>query len=315
MQEFSRRILSPAGDTNYRETRWFYERARGQYADEKSRRSVAERKKFEAEFPKEQFFTKVDLAKFENSYRCKPFIVSLGAEKNFSDFAKTIGAEWGKDGRTFDDIWFMRLVAKAIIFRNIERLVGSQPWYVKGYRANIVTYAFAKVVHDAEQLKRILDLDQVWKLQRVPVVLERAFMAAAEAANDILGHPREGMRNISEWAKKQGCWAELTRRKVDYEREFPDVLIDLDEVRSRKRDKQKERKAKSGVEAQREVMLQGGDYWQQLLAFGLSVKKLSPNDISILQVCAAVPAKVPHDWQCIEALKIADKLEQFYPAV
>jgi hypothetical protein len=29
MQEFSRRVLSPAGNTRYRETKWFYERARG----------------------------------------------------------------------------------------------------------------------------------------------------------------------------------------------------------------------------------------------------------------------------------------------
>lgn len=313
MQGFSRRILSPAGDTNYRETKWFYERARGQYADERSRKSGSERKKFEAEFPKEQFFTKVDLAKYENSYRCKPFVVSLGAEKNFSDFAKSIGSEWGKEGEAFDEIWFMHLVAKAIIFKNIERLVGSQPWYVPGYRANIVTYAFAKVVHDAEQLKRVIDLDQVWKLQRVPVVLERALMAAAEVANDVLSNPPAGMRNISEWAKKQGCWAELTKRKVEYEREFADILIDPEEVRTRKRDKQKERKAKTGVEAQREVMLQGGQYWQQLLDFGLSIKKLSPKDVSTLEICASIPSKVPHEWQCVDALKIADRLEQFYP--
>lgn len=313
MQEFSRRILSPAGDTNYRETKWFYERARGQYADEKSRRTVSERKKFEAEFPKEQFFTKVDLAKFENSYRCKPHIVSLGAEKNFSDFAKSIGSEWGKDGDVFDEMWFTRLVAKAIIFKNIERLVGSQPWYVKGYRANIVTYAFSKVVHDADQMKRVVDLDQVWRLQRVHVVLERALMAAAQVANDVLSHPPVGMRNISEWAKKQGCWAELTKRKVDYDPEFLDILIDPEEARTRKRDKQKERKAKSGVEAQREVMLQGGHYWQQLLDFGLSIKKLSPKDVSTLQICASIPSKVPQEWQCLDALKIADRLEQFYP--
>lgn len=30
MEEFSRRILAPIGDSNYREHKWFYERARGQ---------------------------------------------------------------------------------------------------------------------------------------------------------------------------------------------------------------------------------------------------------------------------------------------
>jgi hypothetical protein len=47
--------------------------------------------------------------------------------KNFGDFAKVIGTEWGKDGESFDEIWFRRLVAKGIIFRNLERLVPAQP--------------------------------------------------------------------------------------------------------------------------------------------------------------------------------------------
>ena len=46
IEELSRRILAPAGQSRYRETKWFYERARGQYADEKGRRTPAERKKF-----------------------------------------------------------------------------------------------------------------------------------------------------------------------------------------------------------------------------------------------------------------------------
>ncbi len=313
MQEFSRRVLSPAGDSSYRETRWFYERARGQYADERSRRTPSERKKFEAEFPKDQFFTKVDLAKFENSYRCKPHVVSLGAEKNFADFARLIGAEWGKDGETFDEVWFRRLVAKAIIFRNLERLVPAQPWYVKGYRANIVTYAFAKVVHDAEQMKRVVDLDQVWRLQRVPVLLERALIAAAEVANEVIANPHAGMRNISEWAKKQGCWAELAKRKVGYEPEFADTLIDPEEARTNKREERKERQARSGVEAQREVVLQGAEYWRQVLAFGESIGKLDARESGILKACTFMPTRIPTERQCQAALTIVEKLEQFYP--
>lgn len=313
MQEFSRRILSPVGDSKYRETKWFYERARGQYADEKSRRTPSDRKKFEAEFPKDQFFTKVDLAKFENSYRCKPHIVSLGAEKNFGDFAKIIGTEWSKSDANFDEAWFRHLVAKAIIFRNLERLVPTQPWYVKGYRANIVTYAFAKVVHDAQQLSRVVDLDQVWRLQRVPVVLERALIAAAEIANEVLAHPQAGMRNISEWAKKQGCWAELAKRKIRYEHEFADTLVDLEDARANKREERKERQARSGVEAQREVLLQGAEYWRQVLAFGESIGKLDARESGILRACTFLSTRIPTERQCQAALTIIDKLEQFYP--
>lgn len=312
MEELSRRILAPAGDTQYRETKWFYERARGQFADERGRRTEAQRKKFDAEFPKTQFFSKTDLAKFENSYRGKPYIVSLGAQKNFAELARVIGDEWGKAEAQFDEVWYKRLIAKAIIFKNLERLVPAQPWYEGGYRANIVTYALAKLAHDAEQRKRVLDLDQVWKLQRVPVTLERASMAAAEAANRVITNPPAGVRNMSEWAKKQACWAELAKQTVPYEKEFQDSLIDPEEARSYKRDQRKEREAISGIEAQSEVVAQGGQYWAQVLAFGQSLGKLNPTEVGILGVCAQVPTKIPSEKQSLAALKVADRLEQFY---
>lgn len=314
MEEYSRRILAPIGDAGYREHKWFYERARGQFADERGRRTPAERKSFDAMFPKTQFFSKTDLAKFENSYRCKPHIVSFGAQKNFAELAKAIGDEWGKnDGAPFDEVWFQRLVAKAIIFRHLERVVPAQPWYTGGYRANIVTYAIAKVVHDAGARERVLDLDSVWRLQRVTVDLERALLAAAEAANEVITNPPPGVRNMSEWAKKQACWADLAKRTVAYHPGFDTVAIQREALRAVNQNIRVAKRQLNGIEAQREVVSQGGQYWDQLLAFGKSIGKLAPKDAGILQACASLPGRIPTEKQCVAAVAIADRLEQYYP--
>lgn len=316
MEEYSRRILAPAGESGYREHKWFYERARGQFADERGRRTPAERKSFDAMFPKSQFFTKTDLAKFENSYRCKPHIVSYGAQKNFAELAKAIGEEWGKnDGSAFDEVWFQRLIAKAIIFRHLERIIPSQAWYTGGYRANIVTYAIAKVVHDADTRGRVPDLDTVWRLQRVPTALERALLAAAEAANEVITNPPPGVRNMSEWAKKQGCWAELAKRDAAYDASFETVTTERASLRAVDRDIRAAKRQLNGIEAQREVVNQGGEYWAQLLAFGKSIGKLAPKDASILQSCTSIPRRIPTEKQCLAAVEIADRLEQYYDAV
>lgn len=312
IQEFSRQVLSPSGDQGYRETKWFYERARGQFADERGRRSIAERKRFDAEYPRSQFFTKTDLAKFENSYRCKPQVVSLGAQKNFADLAKAIGEEWKRSDTAFDQIWFKRLVAKAIIFHNLEKLVPQQEWYAGGYRANIVTYAFAKIVHDAEQRKKMIDLDKVWSMQKVPPNLERACIAAAEAANAVVTNPPAGIRNMSEWAKKQGCWAELAKRTVDYASDFLESLIDPADAQARKRSERKDRQLTSGIEAQSTVVMQGAEYWKQVLAFGQTINKLTGREEGILKACTFLPDRVPSEKQSLAALAIADKLEEFY---
>lgn len=312
MQEFSRRVLAPIGDTGYKETKWFYERARGQFADERSRRTAAETKRFDLEFPKSQFFTKTDLAKYENSYRCLPHVVSEGAQKNFAKLAKAIGDEWTRNEQVFDEVWFKRLVAKAVIFRSLEKLVPQQPWYAGGYRANIVTYAFAKVVHDAAHTKRVIDLDQVWRLQRVPASLERALAVAAEAANNVITNPPAGVRNMSEWAKKQACWAELAKRPVEYEPEFLDSLIDPEEAKKQKRDERKERRERSGIEAQREVIQLGEEHFRQVLAFGKSIRKLNPKECGILEACTRISIRLPTENQCVAALKILDELEKYY---
>ncbi|MDG2809916.1 AIPR family protein, partial [Vibrio parahaemolyticus] len=195
IEELSRRILAPSGTDSYRETKWFYERARGQFADERSRRTQTERKKFDAEYPRGQFFVKTDLAKYENTWACLPHVVSLGAQKNFSEFAKAIGKNWGAEGTAFNDIWFKRLIAKAIIFRTTEKLVSNAEWYEGGYRANIVTYSIAKLVNDAKSLGMVIDLDLIWKIQSVPEDLKASILLSGELAQKVITTPPEGIKN------------------------------------------------------------------------------------------------------------------------
>ena len=77
--------------------------------------------------------------------------MSKGAQKNFAAFALLSGQKWDKNADQIQrELLSETLIAKAIIFRDMERLVPQQTWYESGYRANIVAYAIAKVVHDAK---------------------------------------------------------------------------------------------------------------------------------------------------------------------
>ena len=225
IEDFSRRILAPAGRNGYRETKWFYERARGQYADERGRRTPAERKKFDSEYPRAQFLTKTDLAKYENTWECLPHVVSLGAQKNFAHFAKRIGTIWANEDSSFDKSWFKRMIAKAIVFKATEKLVSGSDWYEGGYRANIVTYAIAKLVHDAEQRNMVVHLGPIWRSQEISKDLKDAILVAGSAAQSVITCPPEGVRNYSEWAKKQECWGLLSNRRLGYAGGFDRVLI------------------------------------------------------------------------------------------
>jgi hypothetical protein len=307
-EELSRKVLA-RGEDGYRDTKWFYERARGQYADERGRRTIAERKRFDAEFPRSQFLTKTDLAKFENTWACIPHIVSLGAQKNFAEFAKHIGKRWGSEGAAFDELWFKRMIAKAIIFRATEKLVSGAEWYEGGYRANIVTYAIAKLVHDAEERDMVVDLDAVWRHQDVSPDLKTALLVAAAEAQDVITHPHEGVRNFSEWAKKQACWKGLEDRNLSYPEEVDRVLISPDLANERAREARSDKAVETSVEAELEVHRLGAAFWAEARNWARERGLLSPRENGVLETCAAIPGKKPSDKQCAIAMSALRKLQ------
>jgi hypothetical protein len=309
IEELSRKVLAPAGDAGYRETKWFYERARGQYADERSRKTEAEKKKWDAEFPKSQFFTKTDLAKFENSWSGRPEWVSKGAQKNFAEFAKTIEKVWGRSGAKINEAWYRNLIAKAIIFRRLEKLVSAQEWYEGGYRANIVTYAIAKVAHDAKEMEKVVDLSRIWRAQAVPSNLEHALLVAAAEAQDIITNPPEGVRNMSEWAKTQACWKAFSERGLTYGDAFRQVLVDMEDARAEEDEVTEDENLTKSVEAQTRVFELGAAFWAEAKTWGRSQRLLSPAEYNTLEICAKIPSRLPTERQTEFALEILSKLE------
>ena len=175
IERLSRRIVSPAAAGAQFHTYWFYERARGQYQNEQSSLSQAQKTEFKRNNPRSQLVVKTDLAKFENSWRQLPHIVSTGAQKNFTNFADFIGKEWGEDGHALDnDEYFKKLIARAILFRSVEKLVSAAEWYEGGYRANIVTYSIAKLASMIELQKPgySLDFKAIWGRQALSELLK-----------------------------------------------------------------------------------------------------------------------------------------------
>lgn len=310
MEQFSRDTLAPRAEGSHLETKWFYERARGQYLDARTKLTDAGRKRFDLEFPKSQLITKTDLAKYEFSAIGEPHIVSTGAQKNFAKFAQQIGEAWSKSDAKYDEVWYRRLVAKAIVFRSLEASVPKQPWYEGGYRANIVTYGVAKVFHDAaESGKNVIDLDAVWRKQAVSDALARALLVAAEAASKVIVRPPTGVRNMSEWAKKQACWSEVRGLSLTYDGDFEAALIDPNDARAEVRQARSNRSLMSGVDAQIKVTNAGGAFWGEVLNWGRTKRKLTPSEAKALEACASLPRRIPNEVQCQQAVVVLDRLK------
>ncbi|MCY3576377.1 MAG: AIPR family protein [bacterium] len=308
MEEFSRRLYVPSRDGSFRESKWFYERARGQYLDARGHLSQAERRKFDLEYPKGQKFTKTDLAKFLNVWRERPEVVSRGAQKNFADFASYIGAEWNKREDHFNAMFYREVVAKAIIFKGVERLVSEQSWYEGGYRANVVAYSIAKLGHDVAQRGRSIDFEGIWRIQEIPDSIREALAAITKAVHDVIVDPPSNMRNVTEWAKQQACWNRVKMLKINFPKRLEEQLIDVAELKDERKEAAKEQKELNGIEAQTAVVQAGPEFWGAIKAWGDERKLLTPREQGILRVANSMPSKVPTERQSIRSLEILKRL-------
>ena len=314
IEGFSRRMHAPAPDGTFRESKWFYERARGQYADERGRLTDARRRKFELENPRRQVFTKTDLAKFVSVWEGRPEEVSLGAQKNFAAFARRIGQEWKKTPDAFNEAWYREVVAKAIVFRTTERLISEQPWYRGGYRANIVAYAIAKVAHDVAKRGLAVDFQGIWRRQALLPGLDMALAVAGEAAHEVLIDPQSGISNVTEWAKKQACWARVQSLPVALPQAFLDGLVSSEEQRDTDRAARREQRQLNSVETQIAVMSAGPAFWADVLAWGSERRLLSDTDTGVLRVVAGNTGRTPSDRQCARAAETLERLRaEGYP--
>jgi hypothetical protein len=311
MEEFSRRLWAPAGKGAQRETKWFYERARGQYADAQAKLTPAEQKRFKAENPKPQMLTKTDLAKFENVWDDHPRYVNLGAEKNFARYAARIGKEWDKSSDSFNEAYFKRAVARGIIFRATERIVSAQPWYNNGYRANIVAYTLAVLSELTRRQEKSLDFQRVWNAQAISPILESTIAVVASRVNDDLLRPMQGISNISEWAKREACWTRMLENMDEFADLLPDEFdgecLSRDDHLSEKRAARNTQKVDNGIEAQTKVFAIPAARWIAVHETLAAKRLLTPKEIGILNVAMQMPMKIPTEKQCAVLLETIEK--------
>lgn len=215
IEELSRTIWAPAQGGQMPKN-WFYERARGQYADMLSKESTTKRRKAYKET--HPMFTKTDLAKFENSWDQLPYQVSEGAQKNFKKFTIRLNER----GNFVPDVkYYERLIAKAILFRRTEKLVQKQQY--GGYRANIVTYTISFLSYITAQR---INLEQIWKNQALSETLEDNIVEVSRFVHEMITNPPNGA-NVSEWCKKQECWNQVKEHKYTISDDLKKELVNV----------------------------------------------------------------------------------------
>ncbi|MDN3017170.1 AIPR family protein [Paenibacillus sp. BSR1-1] len=213
IEKLSRNVFIPTQDNRKEESKWYFERARGQYMVDISRRSKGkEQNAFKKMYPKENVITKVEMAKYFMSWEGYPHVSSKGGEEAFKRFMDLNSQYWKQSTVTndegevtksildIDSDYYKRLITRRIINAFVTNIVESMN--LKGYKANVIYYTVSMLNHLYGQE---IDLLEVWQHQALSTKWEDIVRAIAANA---LNYLREsaGDQNVTQWAKKEDCW-------------------------------------------------------------------------------------------------------------
>ena len=267
IEKLSRGILAPPAENSIKSTKWFYERSRGQYQDMKNKGfTISQKKRFESENPTRQKITKTDLAKFQNIWKYKPALVCRGVQKNFVEFSEGIDDEWKKNSSKYDDIYFKELVAKAIMFKTLDKLVLSKKdsWY-RGYKSAIVPYTLSLLAWEIKKYKKHFNFSKVWAEQSINDDLQLELIRVAEDVNKILNDPPVNMPgNILEFAKREGCWEIIKSNKYQWSKKIDQYLISDEEFKKKKKSQKFKPIVQKKIDFEILIGSSQGSFWQKL---------------------------------------------------
>lgn len=207
LEKISRSLWAqPVEGTNI-QTRWFYERARGQYKNARLKEGLTPSKRisFDLKNPRSQIITKELLAKYVNTYQeiwtgkrlaIGPHIVVRGNQKNYVQFLN-----YNMPDKP-DNVFYEDAVAKAIMFKNAEKLYGVSPNAIGDMRYITVPYSLS-LLNLKTGFK--IDLYKIWKNQALSEKTKSILHNLMELVEAFIKKNAPGAL-YGEWAKKEDCW-------------------------------------------------------------------------------------------------------------
>lgn len=316
LEQISRRLKAPAQEGKQYQTGWYYERARGQWENDRTARgSAGEQAKFELEYPKSQRITKTDWAKYDYCWNQHPDLVSKGAQSVFADYANKVDAQWtkddGKGADAYGDGYFRTSIGKAIMYATLRTEVLKQDWYrsAPGYLANIVAYAISRFsLQIGTQFGSAkYDFGRVWKHQAISSTTLEALVQIAQLAQQHLTDPNRPQANVTQWAKQQACWEGFKRLHIKLDDVVEGDLIAAAQAQVQAADDRKERAMDTGFEGVKRVLAVSPPVWETIYG-ATSQVPMSPTEKSLVELFGLRQGRVPSDRQAAVLLRLLDRM-------
>lgn len=232
LEKVSRYVMTPITSERSMQTYWFFERARSQYKNirQKEGFTKSRQKAFDLKYPKNQMFTKVELAKYINCYEevyegsklvIAPHIVVRGSEKNYAQF---IAKNLPSSAKKVTNVYFEDIIAKAILFKAADQLYGTKRTgnNIGELKSVVVPYTIGLI---SNLTSGRINLYRIWKNQKVSDALAKLIYSLMQQVNPFIIE-KSPSNNYLEWAKKEECWLAVRDNK-DWKYDLDSIEDDL----------------------------------------------------------------------------------------
>ena len=315
MEDYSRKTAIPASGGNQFQQYWFYERTRGQYNQGKMKFGAksAELKKYMDRYPEKMVITMLDLARYMELYNCAPDVVSKGKQKTLQIFAEQIKKEWDSSNDKFNAYYYKRIISIAIMYKRADELIKQTAWYKekKSYKANVIAYTLSIIFNDIKTRRKgyELDFDRIWNMQDIYEELEDQILILAKEVYDFITGPRP-TENVTEWCKKEACWTRAKSQVWTINDPFIYTLVSGEKVRNEIKEEKNNRKIANEVDALKEIISRGTEYWKKVLEWGTSRHLLLDKEISIIKMVINmnITGRIPTDRQAKVVITARERL-------
>ncbi|MCQ2122988.1 MAG: AIPR family protein [Fibrobacter sp.] len=282
MEKMSKSYLAPAVKYSI-PTAWYYERARKKYKQEQLKLKGDSLNRFLAKFPKEQIITKEQLAVYLTTMAQKPHIVAKGKNYVIKEFNQNIREVFGKNKDLFNEFFYHKSIASAIIFRSVDNYLEehkncaknpSDFWYTAGgFKMDIVPYAIAKILSCIPS-ELSIDWEKIWKMQKIGPGFMKEIARATKFANDFINDSNGVI--VSEYCKKPLTWEKFKEKPYTLGQWFLDELIPQEMVDEQQKTAQRNQRNTNNLQSLVDFMKLTPKYWNAILQLA-EVHKVGTN--------------------------------------
>lgn len=286
-KEISERIWAPMSGGQQIKNKWYYERTRGQYLNEKAKYiRDGKEKEFLLRYPKEQMVDKHLLAKTEMIFSDFPHL-STKTNQAFPKFAKQIEDMLEKDALSINEAYFKEAIAKIILTKKTDRIIAEAEWAKsrKSVRAYIKAYSLAILNKYINEHGSYFNYTDIWDRQDISDDMEKVLNICINVIKSYI-EAQENEADLREKFSREYTWKEIQKLSLDIpDNLFKNITTVKETVKFEKKEAKKQQAVDSKIERQSFVVMLPFTTWGKLLAFYNENKTLcgGPTEFAILE--------------------------------